>query len=68
MEIDKRRPAPLLVCTYSFGESELPTVRPAGTLDQAAGIAREEAAAACRPLVRVYSFDPDCQLVMSVRT
>jgi len=56
MEADKRRPAPLLVCTYSFGESELPTVRAARSPEHAATIAHEGAAAACRPIVRVYWF------------
>jgi len=75
MLTDKHRPAPLLVCTYSFGETELPTVRAAYHLEQAMDIARQEAAATCMPVVRVYSLegtDPDtgaavCKLVSSVR-
>lgn len=63
------RPAPLLVCTYSFGEGELPTVKAARDPVQAAELARAEASAACRPTVRVYAFDDcgSCQLAWSVR-
>lgn len=64
----KHRPAPLLVCTYSFGEGELPTVHAARDADHAQALAQAEAAAACRPTVRVYSVDDDgqCALAWSV--
>lgn len=66
---DKYQPAPFLICTYSFGESELPTVRPARSLGDATDIAKMEAAAKCQPIVRVYSFDEDgCRLVLTMRT
>ena len=69
MITDKNRPAPYLVCTYSFGEGELPTVRTADDPFRAQEIAQQEAAAKCMPVVRVYSIDEDgtCKLVMSVR-
>lgn len=76
MVTDKHRPAPFLVCTYSFGEDQLPTVRAANDLDQATDVARLEAAASCMPLVRVYAIEETrsyaesqtiCRLVASVR-
>jgi hypothetical protein len=68
--VNERRPAPFLVCTYSFGEGALPTVRAAVDLGQAADFAHAEACASCQPTVRVYAVDPDgvCSQVMMVRT
>lgn len=54
---NKRVPAPFLVCTYSFGEGDLPTVRAAYDAAHATGIARLEAGAACVPIVRIYSIE-----------
>ena len=72
---NKHLPAPFLVCTYSFGEGELPTVRAAYDAPHATGIARNEAAASCIPVVRVYSMEDMpghdgasvCKLVSSLR-
>lgn len=57
MATDKHRPAPFLVCTYSFGENQLPTVRAAYDFEHATDISRLEAAASCQPVVRVYSIE-----------
>jgi len=71
------RPAPYLVCTYSFGEADLPTIRAAYDLGHATDVAKLEAAASCRPIVRVYSLEEvseyaagsvTCRLVTSLRT
>lgn len=72
MVTDKCRPAPILVCTYSFGEGQLPTLRAAFDVDQATELAKQEAAAKCQPLVRIYSFEEMqsysvCRLVSSLR-
>ena len=67
--VNERRPAPFLVCTYSFGEGALPTVRAAVDLRQAAEWAQAEARASCQPVVRVYAVDADgaCSPVLTVR-
>lgn len=67
MLTDKSRPAPFLVCTYSFGEDELPTVRAAFDMDQATVLAQMEANASCQPVVRIYAIDEVCRLVTSLR-
>jgi hypothetical protein len=69
MVTNDRRPAPYLVCTYTFGDSELPTVRAARDLSHAAGLAEQEAAARCGPVVRVYVVGDSgqCDLVMTVQ-
>jgi hypothetical protein len=69
MGVNKHRPAPYLVCTYSFGEGELPTVRAANDIGHATEIARREAAAVCQPMVRIYVFEDDGRgtLVMGLR-
>jgi hypothetical protein len=67
--VNERRPAPFLVCTYTFGDGALPTVRAAADIDQAAKLAEEAARASCQPVVRVYVFDETgrCRPVMTVR-
>jgi len=76
MLTDKYRPAPFLVCTYSVGEDQLPTVRAAYDLEHATDTARLEAAVSCMPLVRIYAVEDVlpyatdhtlCRLVASLR-
>ena len=65
----KHAPAPYVVAAYSSGEDELPTLRPARDLGHAAELARLEAGAVCRPVVRVYRIEPgECRLVLSFRS
>lgn len=69
---DKHRPAPVLVCTYSFGEGQLPTLRAAYDIEHANELAKQEAAAKCQPLVRIYTLEEMqsysvCRLVSSLR-
>jgi hypothetical protein len=64
----KHAPAPYVVATFASGERELPTLRPARGLGHAAELARMEAGATCRPVVRVYFVEPgECRLVLSMR-
>lgn len=64
----KHVPAPFVVATFGFGETELPTLRPARDLGHAADLARLEAGQTCRPVVRVYHVEPgECRLVLSLR-
>lgn len=64
----KHAPAPFLVATFASGNRELPTLRPAWDLAQAAEFAHREAGDMSRPLVRVYCVEPgECRLVLSVR-
>jgi hypothetical protein len=64
----KHAPAPFVVATFSSSEDELPTLRPAWDLAQAAAFAHREAGGTSRPVVRVYFVEPgECRLVLSVR-
>jgi hypothetical protein len=64
----KHAPAPFLVATFASSERELPTLRPAWDLAQAAEFAHREAGGTSRPVVRVYHVEPGkCRLVLSVR-
>ena len=64
----KHAPAPFLVATFASGERELPTLRPAWDLAQAAEFAHREAGGTSRPVVRVYCVEPgEFPPVLSVR-
>ncbi len=64
----KHAPAPFLVATLASGERELPNLRPARDLAQAAAFAHREGGGTSRPVARVYCVGPgECRLVLSVR-